>query len=313
MTIKLGTLKNIDLRSVWGHEALHFTRWLAKDENIGLLADELDIDLENIKPEESAGRYTADILADDAISKRKVIIENQLEATDHKHLGQILTYASAHDAGIIIWIVKDYTEEHKQAIDWLNRHMPEEISFFLVQIELWQIGSSDPAPKFNIISQPNNWAKTIKNASSSEKGSPSELKLFQQKFWQCLKDYVDKLEVKTLVNYGRTPRPQHWYDISFGTSKALISLTFNSKQNQIGCELYIKNDESIYEAIKQHRGPIEQSLGDDIQFMDLPESAAFRVIKYYSCNPLDEAKWNEYFLWLNKNAEKFQKTFKKYF
>lgn len=313
MEKKLGTLKKVNLRSVWGHEALDFTRWLAKDENIALLADELDIDIENIKPEESAGRYSVDILADEVSSKRKVIIENQLEATDHKHLGQILTYASAHDASIIIWIVKDYTEEHKQAIDWFNRHMPEQIAFFLVQIELWQIGSSEPAPKFNIISQPNSWAKTLKNAASSEKGNPSELKLLQQSFWQSLKEYVNKLDTKSSINYGRTPLPQHWYDISFGTSKANIALTFNSKHNQIGCELYIKNDESIFRAIEKDKDSIEKSLGNDIQFMDLPESAAFRIIKYHSCSPTDENQWENYFNWLNEQAEKFQKTFKKYF
>lgn len=313
MKQKLGILKNVDLRSVWGHEALHFTRWLALEENIAMLAEELEIEIENIKTEESAGRYSVDILADEVGSKRKVIIENQLESTDHKHLGQILTYASAHDASIIIWIVKDYTEEHKQAIDWFNRHMPETIAFFLVQIELWQIGQSEPAPKFNIISEPNNWAKTLKKASTSEKGNPSELKLLQQRFWQSLKEYVNKLETRSSINYGRTPRPRHWYDISFGTSKANISLTFNSKHNQIGCELYIKNDEAIYAAIEKDKESIEKSLGDDVQFMDLPESAAFRVIKHYDCDPSNEEKWNEYFHWLNQEAEKFQKTFKKYF
>lgn len=311
--LRLGTLKAIELRTVWGHEAVQFTKWLSLDENIGLLAAELDINIENIKLEESAGRYSVDILADDVITKRKIIIENQLESTDHKHLGQILTYASAHEASIIVWIVKDYTEEHKQAIDWFNRHMPEQISFFLVQIELWQIGESEPAPKFNIISQPNNWAKTVRNAAVSEKGSPSELKLLQQRFWESLKEYVNKSNLDSKVNYGRTPRPQHWYDISFGTSKATITLTFNSKQNQIGCELYINKDENIYKAIENEKEIIKQILGEDIQFMDLPDSAAFRIIKYYSCNPLDESKWNMYFDWLEKEAEKFRNTFKKYF
>ena len=310
---ELGHLKTVELRSVWGHEALDFTRWLAKDENINILADELDIEIENIKPEESAGRYSVDIIADEVNTKRKVIIENQLESTDHKHLGQLLTYASAHDASLIIWVVKDYTEEHKQAIDWFNRHMPEEISFFLVKIELWQIGNSHPAPKFNIISQPNAWAKTLKKAASQDKGSPSDLKLLQQRFWQSLKEYVNLKTEKSAVNYGRTPRPQHWYDISFGTSKANISLTFNSRSSQIGCELYIKNDESIYSKIQSDKEKILAELGDDVEFMDLPGSSAFRIIKTYGCDPFDENNWNEYFEWLNTQAAKFQKTFKKYF
>jgi hypothetical protein len=311
--MNLGTLKSIDLRAVWSHEALDFTRWLAREENISILADELDIDIENLKPEESAGRYSVDILAEEINSRRKVIIENQLETTDHKHLGQLLTYASAHDASIIIWIVKDYTEEHKQAIDWFNRHMPEQISFFLVQLELWQIGNSDPAPKFNIISQPNNWAKTIKIATTQEKGNPSELKLLQQRFYESFKEYVNKLPVKPILNLGRTPRPQHWYDISFGTSKANISLTFNSRQGQIGCELYIKKDEAIYRKISADEVIIRAALGGDVIFMDLPDSAAFRIVKYYSCDPLDETKWHSYFEWLKEQAEKFQRTFKQYF
>lgn len=310
---ELGQLKIVDLRSVWGHEALHFTRWLSKEENISSLADELDIEIENIKPEESAGRYSVDIMADEVNTKRKVIIENQLESTDHKHLGQLLTYASAHDASIIIWVVKDYTEEHKQAIDWFNRHMPEEISFFLVKIELWQIGASLPAPKFNIICQPNSWAKTLKKASSLDRGNPSDLKLLQQRFWQALKEYVNEKPEKNQVNYGRTPRPQHWYDISFGTSKANIALTFNSKSSQIGCELYIKKDESIYNRILIDKEIIESELGSDIEFQDLPGSAAFRIIKTYSGNLFNEEKWGEYFEWLDTQAGKFQRTFRKYF
>lgn len=311
--MELGQIEKVDLRKVWKHEALNFTKWLAKEENIMILAEELDIDIENVKPEESAGRYSVDILADEVNSKRKVIIENQLEATDHKHLGQLLTYASAHDASIIIWVVKDYTEEHKQAIDWFNKHMPEEISFFLVQIELWKIGSSLPAPKFNIVSQPNNWAKTIKKAASQEKGNPSELKLLQQRFWGELKDYANNLTPTPTISLGRTPRPQHWYDISIGTSKANVTFTFNSRQSQVSCELYIKNDEQLYQKIKEDEVDLKGKLGADLQFWELPDSAAFRIIKHYHGDPTDQTKWPEYFEWLIQNGQLFQKTFKKYF
>ena len=311
--MKLGKIEKVDLRKRWKHEALNFTKWLANEENILLLAEELDISIENVKPEESAGRYSVDILADEVSTNRKVIIENQLEATDHKHLGQLLTYASAHDASIIIWIVKDYTEEHKQAIDWFNKHMPEEISFFLVQIELWKIGNSLPAPKFNVISQPNNWAKTLKKAASQKKGNPSELKLLQQRFWGELKDHMNSKTTPSMLSLGRTPRPKHWYDISIGTTKAKISFTFNSKQQFISCELYIKNDKSIFESIIQNKIKIQEQLGDDLSFLELPDKAAFRIIKTFKCNPFEEDKWSTYFDWLINNGEKFQKTFKKYF
>lgn len=312
MKMKLGSLKTMDLRSVWGHEALDFTKWLAQTENISILCEELDIEIENIKPEESAGRYSVDILATEVDTGKKVIIENQLESTDHKHLGQILTYASAHDASIIIWVVKDYTEEHKQAIDWFNRHMPEAISFFLVQIEVWRIGDSEPAPKFSIVSQPNYWSKTIKTASRQEKGNLSDLKLQQQRFWQGFKDYVDHSGNEYKISISKTPLPRHWYDITIGTSKAWVSLTINTRNNEIGCGIYIPQDEAFYRKLEAEKQNILIELGNDVQFLDLPDKTAFRIIKSFNANPLDENRWTEYFRWLNAEAGKFQRTFKKY-
>ncbi|MBN8702771.1 MAG: DUF4268 domain-containing protein [Bacteroidetes bacterium] len=308
--MSLGELKKLDLRKQWPHEALDFTKWLAKEENIQILADELEISVEEIKVEEATGRYNADIVAKEANTGRVIIIENQLETTDHKHLGQILTYASAHDASIIVWVVKDYTEEHKQAIDWFNRNMPETISFFLAQLELWQINDSLPAPKFNIISEPNNWAKTIKQAGRIEKGSPSELKLLQQRFWSEFKEFVNKEKPQTILNLGRTPRPQHWFDISIGSSKVNLSLTFNSKQEQVGCELYIRKDANLYERLKAQKEIIEAEIGYSLDWMDLPESAAFRVTLSKKGDPTNEDKWPEYHSWLKLTAEKFQKAFK---
>ncbi|MCW3115385.1 MAG: hypothetical protein JWR18_3781, partial [Segetibacter sp.] len=276
--ITLGTLEVVDLRTVWAHEALVFTKWLSKQENIELLCDELEIEIEDIKVEEATGRYNADIVGVETTTKKKIIIENQLEGTDHKHLGQIITYASGLDASIIIWIAKDYNDEHKAAIDWLNKNMSSEIRFFLIQIELWKIGNSNPAPRFNVISKPNDWVKTIKSAALSEKGSPSELKLQQQQFWQSFKDFV-KHDASTILNLGRTPRPQHWYTLSIGTSRADLSATVNSKQQQIGIELYIKSDSNLYRVLKNKKDEIEEKLGTDLQWMDLPDSVAFRILK----------------------------------
>jgi len=308
----LGTLETVDLRTIWPHEALDFTRWLAEPKNIQELCNELEIEIGEIKVEEATGRYNADIVGLETKTQKKIIIENQLESTDHKHLGQIITYAAGLDASIIIWIAQNYNDEHKAAIDWLNRNISADIKFFLIQVELWKIGNSMPAPKFNIISQPNDWAKTINSAALSEKGSVSELKLQQQQFWYAFKEYA-KNDPSTILRLGRTPRPQHWYTISFGTSKADLSLTFNSKQKQVGCELYIKDDGSIYQAILQHKRDVELELGTDLDWMDLPDSTACRIVKYKMGDPTDENKWPEYFQWLKENAEKFQRVFKPFF
>ena len=163
----LGSLRKISLREVWEREDTHFTNWLSKEENISILLDEIGVSAENIKTEDSAGRFNCDITADEVETGKKIIIENQLEKTDHSHLGQLLTYASSFDASIIVWVVSDAREEHKQAIEWFNKHMSENISFFLVNIEVWQIGDSKPAPKFNIIIEPNDWAKITLNKNSS--------------------------------------------------------------------------------------------------------------------------------------------------
>lgn len=306
--MKLGALKKVNLRKIWNHEAHDFTKWLAKEENIAKLTEELDIDLENIVPEASSGRYNVDILANEVQTGKKVIIENQLEITDHKHLGQILTYASGHDASIIIWLVKDYREEHKQAIDWFNVHMPESISFFLVKIELWQIGESEVAPRFNVIAQPNDWTKAVK--ASNNNAPLSELKLQQQEFWNQFKEYANTNN--TSLNLGRKTRPQHWYNISYGTSKGHLSISFNSRNSYISCEVYITNDETLFEKYKKKEQAIEEALGYKLDWKDLPESNAFRIQVTYPCDPQDTSKWDEYFEWIKVTAEAFDKTFRKY-
>ena len=182
----LGKLKKVDLRKAWKHEALDFTNWLAKDENLGLLSDEIGIGLQLVQTEASVGKFNVDILAEEENTGRKIIIENQLEPTDHAHLGQVITYASGYDAEIIIWIVKDVRDEHKQAIDWLNEHTDEKVNFFGIKMELWQIGDSPFAPKFQIISKPNDWAKAIKK--SARQSSLTDAKLLQLDFWNHFKD-----------------------------------------------------------------------------------------------------------------------------
>ncbi|MGI9392799.1 MAG: DUF4268 domain-containing protein, partial [Parvibaculales bacterium] len=163
MTIKLSKLEKVDLRKVWKKEDKDFTPWLARERNIQLLADTIGMDLEMEEEEKSVGPYYADILCKNLQDDSPIVIENQLEATDHKHLGQLLTYASGLDAFTLIWIAKAFTEEHKAALNRLNEITNEDFRFFGLEIELWRIGESAPAPKFNIVSEPNNWKKETKN------------------------------------------------------------------------------------------------------------------------------------------------------
>jgi hypothetical protein len=308
MAIQLSRIIKVNPREVWKHEALDFTQWLAKEENISILCEELEINLENIKPEAAAGRYNVDLVADDIDTKRKVIIENQLEPTDHKHLGQILTYASAYDASIIIWVVTDYTEEHRQAIDWFNRNISENISFFLVQIEVYRIGDSDPAPKFNIICEPNNWGKTVKKSGTGDVVSAT--KLLQMEFWEGLKAYASINS--TNVTFSHAPQPKHWFNISMGTSRCHIALTLNTQKSYIGCEIYIRNDKSLYDTFFKNKEKIEAAIGSELEWMELPDATASRILITLKNNPKDRKYWNESFEWCTNTVQLFSNTFKNY-
>lgn len=304
--MELGKLKKVDLRKAWANEALDFTNWLAEDENLGLLSDEIGIDLQVIKTEASVGKFHVDILAEEENTSRKVIIENQLELTDHTHLGQVITYASGYDAEIIIWIVKDVRDEHKQAIDWLNEHTDEEINFFAIKMELWQIGSSPFAPKFQIISKPNDWAKAIKK--STGQSALTDTKLLQLDFWNKFKEYAQSNNSKLRL---RKTFPQHWYDISFGSSDAHLSLTINSQSNQIACEIYIPNSKELFYELEKQKDKIEQELDMKLEWMPLEGKKASRIKASLGADINNSEKWNEYFVWLENTASKFQKVFLK--
>lgn len=160
----LGKIEKIDdLRTIWPHEARDFSRWLAEDENLALLSETIGIDIVLEERESSVGGFSVDLYATEEGTNRKIIIENQLEDTNHDHLGKIITYASGKGAEVVVWIVKRARDEHKQAIEWLNQHTDENVGFFLIEIELWKINDSVPAPKFNIVEKPNVWAKNHEN------------------------------------------------------------------------------------------------------------------------------------------------------
>ena len=305
---KLGKLKRVDdLRKVWPHEARDFTNWLARPENLAILSEEISIDIILKKTEANVGRFNVDILAEEENSNRKIIIENQLEATNHDHLGKIITYASGYDAEIIIWIVKDVRDEHKQAVDWLNEHTDEKINIFIIKMELWQIGNSAMAPKFQIISEPNDWAKAIKQSAQSQ--DLSNTKSTQLDFWSDFKQFVAKQSNNRLRL--RKPRPQHWYDISIGSSSAHISLSINSQKKEIGCEIYIPDDKNLYQALFAEKAQIEKQLDEHLDWMELEEKKASRIKLHIQGDIGIPEKWPAYFRLLFETASKFHVVFGK--
>ena len=310
--MELGKLEKIPLREAWKHEALNFTTWLADEENLRLLSDEIGISISFIQTEASVGKFSVDILAEEENSDRKIVIENQLETTDHDHLGKIITYASGFDAEIIIWIVKDVRDEHKQAIDWLNENTNEKINFFAINIELWKIGNSKLAPKFNVISKPNNWAKALKKSTSSETTTNmSSLKMLQLEFWTSMNEFFN---TKSSAINTRTPRPQHWYDLSLGLGqKAYLSLIVHKREQFCSVEVYIPNSKELYFELFDQKSMIESESGLKFEWQELPERQASRIqVKKRDFDLEDTEKWQENFDWMLKQIEIIKPIFVKF-
>ena len=307
MKKNLSKLNKVELRDVWAHEAIDFTNWLAQQENLDTLSEEIGVDIQLIKTEASVGKFNVDILAEERASGRKIIIENQLEDTNHDHLGKIITYASGYDAEIIIWIVKDVRDEHQKAIDWLNEHTDENIRFFLIKIELWQIEGSNPAPKFEIMASPNEWAKAVKTSPSN--GELSDTKLQQIEFWNKFKKYVRDNDTRIRL---QTPRPQHWYNVSIRSSDGHVALTINSRENLIGCEVYIRKNKDLFNFLRERKEEIEKEIGETIEWVDAAVASRIKIKKEVS-GIFDQGEAENYFAWLYEKTVSFQKVFGKYF
>lgn len=277
-----------------------------RKKNIEELSNIIGVDLEVEGTEIFIGNYKADIIAKDISNNKNVIIENQLEKTNHDHLGKIITYASGINASIIIWISKEVTEEHRKAIDWLNENTGEDISFFGIEIELWKIGESLPAPRFNIICRPNEWTKNSTNISKNK--NLSKTKSLQLEFWNYLSDYFNKQN--TFLSL-RTPGPKHWYSISIGKSKFHLSLTVNTVRKRIGCELYMRGEKAkeAYSQLEDMKEQIETELETPINWEELPEGQDSRIILYEDGDLNNKDDWEGMVAWFKIWSEGFYNVF----
>ena len=303
MKKNLSKLNKIELREVWSHEATDFTSWLAEPENLDLLSQEIGVDIKLVQTEANVGRFNVDILAEEESSGKKIIIENQLEDTNHDHLGKIITYASGYDAKIIIWIVRDIREEHQKAVEWLNEHTDERIGFFLIKLELWQIESSNPAPKFEVIVSPNEWAKAIKTSSTS--GELTDTKLQQLDFWTKFKAFVRTKDTKIRL---QTPRPQNWYNVAMGIADGHVALTVNSRENLLGCEIYISRNKDLFKFLREQKEEIEKEVGEKVEWVDAPVASRVKIEKHVS-DVFGQEEADNYFAWLYEKMVVFQKVF----
>lgn len=308
----LGRLKKVDLREVFSSEASDFTPWLAQEENLKLLGETIGIDLELEAQEKDVGPFRADILCKDTATEKWVLIENQLERTDHTHLGQLLTYAAGLDVVTIVWVADHFSEEHRATLDWLNERTDEKINFFGLEVELWRIGDSPIAPKFNVVSQPNEWTRTVQSAAG--RGELSQKRQTQLQFWIAFKEFMEK---SSKIRCQK-PYPQHWMNHSIGRSGfhlASIASTWDSASNSANPEMRVelvldgKNSKEHFAALEKERKEIESQIGFPLIWHNPEEKNMCRIYVRTNGNFLDPARWPELHQWLKDKLETFNNVF----
>lgn len=304
----IGKLEEVDIRELWKHEQYDFSEWLSKKENIENLNDILGLTLVDISKETYVGSYRCDLFARDEATGTKVIIENQLEISNHDHLGKIITYASGLDAKVVVWIVTKAREEHRSAIEWLNNNTNSNVNFFLIEIHAYKIGNSDKAPMFKVVEQPNDFIKNNKSSNNEESMNKSQSQRIE--FWSQFNDVV--IERGKPFN-TRKPTTDHWYNIAIGTSEAHIDITLVNKDSLIGVELYITNNKELFDKLYERKEDIENDLGFKLDWRRLDNSKASRIVyRIKGLNFDDHSNYNEL---MNKTidlAVLMRDTFKKY-
>ncbi len=308
--LPLGRLERVkEIRKVWETEPQDFTPWLAQDENIALLGETIGLELEVESTEKGVGPYRADILCKDTSSSLYVLIENQLEATDHLHLGQLLTYAAGLDAVTIIWVAHHFNPEHRAAIDWLNKITDQAFNFFALEIELWRIGNSPLAPKFNVVSQPNDWVVAVKG-SSGQAGSNTVTQQLHLDFWTQFRDYMEARESR--VKVGK-PSTDHWKNFSVGrTGFTLVAVNgMREGFSNVALVLTGPDAKAHYHLLRENnRQAVDQTFGSDVDWREMPEKKESHIAIRRTSFPADRDKWTDLNKWFAETLENMDAFFR---
>lgn len=285
----LDKIEKVELRNIWAHEALDFTKWLSKDANLEMLGEAVGVELELIETEASVGSFNVDIYAQETGTGRKAIIENQLEDTNHDHLGKVITYAAGKNAEIVIWVVARARDEHRQAIEWLNQHTDSDFGFFLVEIELWRIGDSKPAPRFNVVEQPNEWTKNLKNAEGL-----SETDRVKLSYWTKYREVAQAKPEFMKVFNPHKPSKNHWSSLSCGNSSYHIELLIDTGKGCTGISFYVPDDKEIGLKAIDNANIFEEKLGLKAKPFNAKKASGLRFYKSGRKIKANENNWQAF-------------------
>lgn len=302
MPIKLSKLTPVDVREVWLHEAHGLTPWLL--DNADELGEAIGLDLELTAAEHRVGDFRLDLIGSDG-QGRIVIVENQLERSNHDHLGKLLTYAGGTDPAVIIWIAPKFNDAHRAAIDWINERTDEDTQFFAVEISAVRIGDSLPAPLFNVVAKPNNWTKQVHAETTVALSTRASA---YSKFWSGFLERV-RAAHPDWTN-ARAGSSLNWIAIPSGRSGEQFGFVFG--QSGLRVEYYIDRGDAdtnleSFRRLEARRAEIDASFGEPLVYESLPGKQACRIqFGRADGDILKEQRHDEYASWLLQTMERFR-------
>lgn len=308
--MNLGKIHSLNPRDVWNAEDRHFTPWLA--DNIELLADALNIKIEpDPRTEVQIGSFKADIIAKREGSESQILVENQLEDTNHTHLGQLITYASGMDIETVVWIAPRFREEHRAAIDWLNSISESRVNFFGLQVEALRIDESAPAPRLNIVCRPNDWTRHVRGLTDT--GEP-ERHVRRRAYWTSFLENLNAEGGK--VSGDREPTQYNW--LGFGIGKWGIQLVVYCRKDSARIALELQRSESEpeiatgwFHALEEQREHIESALGFTLEWDAAEELRICRILHKWADSPGwgDDSQWDEHHAAMARKLNRMHEVF----
>jgi hypothetical protein len=303
--LNLGRLKLVKPRDVWPDEARDFTPWLLK--NADVLSDLLGMQLQLEAAEHPVGGFSLDLIGRDEATDLRVIVENQLEQSNHTHLGQILTYAAGTNPTTIVWVATSFRPEHRAALDWLNERTSEDTRFFGVEIEVVQINDSAPAPAFRLVVQPNDWGKIVRAASQTT--GMTEREQFYRAFWA---KFIEQVRLRhpdwTKANTSKSS----WISMSAGVS--YVNWVFNFAADGLGVQLEFVHVDPVINRVRidgltPYRAEMEAAFGSPFRWDRIDGVKGTKIVfRGELANVADESRWDEWIEWLIQTGERFREA-----
>jgi len=305
---KYGKLEKVDLHELWDGGVTDFTPWLSDEENISEIGKVLGMELEVQSQEINKEGFHGDIFCKDILTDNFVLVGNQLERTDNAHFGQFLTHAARLETETIIWIASAFEEEHRAALNWLNKVTNGSIKFFGIEIEAYKIGESLPAPRFNIALKPNGWISQVSKPASSQKLTESEL--MKLEYWHGLKNFMEANN--SFVQLLGTP-PKSWFNVAEDKGKYFLSVTVNSRESSLNIWLNIIGEKANDDFDKLCEVAYKDSLVEinpDLRWYKVQANAGSSVTLKTYADFMEKSDWPNQFAWFKENIEKFDKFFR---